>query len=152
MAETKIRARKATALLREDHAKVKKLYAQYEEAGEDGKAEIYREIEKGLMIHTQIEEEIFYPAIQVSDDEDAERLVREAHEEHRLVKGLFAELSSMTPGEPAFEAKFKVLIDNVLHHVEEEHEDVFPIFDELSKDERDEISERLAERKRELEG
>jgi hemerythrin superfamily protein len=153
MADTKIRVRKATALLKEDHQKVKKLFTTYDgldDGEEDQKAGIFETIQKELEVHAQIEEEIFYPAVQGSDDEEADHLIREANEEHRLVKQLLQELSSLTPGEEDFDAKFKVLKDNVLHHAEEEQDEVFPIFDALPKDDRDEISERLMMRKREL--
>ena len=51
----------------------------------------------------------------------------------------------------ADDAKLKVLMDNLLHHIEEEQTELFPIFEKLPKDERDEVAERLADRKRELE-
>lgn len=154
MAETKLRFRKATALLREDHQKVKKLFAEYEKLEDEDperKEEIFGTLKRELSVHAQIEEEIFYPAIQTSDDEEAGHLVREAFEEHRLVKTFLEEMSALTPGDEDFDAKMKVLMDNVLHHAEEEQDEVFPIFDKLPKDARDEVSEQLASRKRELE-
>jgi hemerythrin superfamily protein len=150
MADTKVRVRKATTLLKEDHQKVKKLFSSYEEGEDDEKAEIFGTLQKELEVHAQIEEEIFYPAIQTSDDKESGHLVREAYEEHRLVKTLLQELGSLMPGDEDFDAKFKVLKDNVLHHAEEEQDEIFPIFDGLPKDDRDEISERLVIRKREL--
>lgn len=154
MAETKLRFKKATALLREDHQKVKKLFTEYEgleDDEEERKAEIFQTIKRELTVHAQIEEEIFYPAIQTSEEEEAAKLVREAFEEHRLVKTFLRELSALTPGDEDFEAKLKVLKDNTLHHAEEEQDEVFPVFDKLPKDARDEVAEQLASRKRELE-
>jgi hemerythrin superfamily protein len=153
MAETKIRPRKATALLKEDHQKVKKAFKQYESLeSEDGdeKSELFQMIQKELEVHAQIEEEIFYPAIEEGGEEESSELVKEAHEEHRIVKQLLEELSSMTPGDEDFDAKFKVLMENTLHHAEEEEKEIFKLFDKLEKDVRDECSERLMERKREL--
>jgi iron-sulfur cluster repair protein YtfE (RIC family) len=150
MAQTKLRFRKATALLKEDHQKVKKLFAEYEKGGE-GQAEIFETIKRELAAHAQVEEEIFYPAIQTSDDEEASHLVREAFEEHRVMKTFLEEMSALTPGDEDFDAKMKVLKDTTLHHVEEEQDEIFPIFDKLPKDARDEVSEQLASRKRELE-
>jgi hemerythrin superfamily protein len=153
MAETKIRARKATALLKEDHQKVKKLFKDYEACGDDEadeKSEIFQKIQKELEVHAQIEEEIFYPAIEEGGEEEASELVKEAHEEHRIVKQLLEELSSMTPGDEDFDAKCKVLMDNTLHHAEEEESEIFKLFDKLDKDVRDMASEQLSERKREL--
>jgi len=153
MAETKIRARKATALLKEDHQKVKKLYRDYEKLEDeeaDEKSEIFRKIQKELEVHAQIEEEIFYPAIEEGGEEEAGELIKEAHEEHRVVKTLLEELSGMTPGDEDFDAKLKVCMENTLHHAEEEESEIFQLFDKLEKDTRDLVSEQLAERKREL--
>src|SRR6185436_9433615 len=122
MADTKIRTRKATSLLREDHRNVKKLFAECDKLDESDTAELARlfeEIKKELTVHAQIEEEIFYPAIEKGDDEEAGETVREAHEEHRLVKMLIEELSGMTADDEQFCAKLKVLKDMVLHHAEE---------------------------------
>jgi hemerythrin superfamily protein len=77
-------------------------------------------------------------------------IVREAEEEHKVVKTLLAELSEMTPDDDKFDAKMKVLIENVEHHAEEEQEEMFPLFDELDKTEQDRISQQLADRKNEL--
>ncbi len=153
MSDTKLRVRKATALLREDHENVKKMFSAYEEIEEgntEQKGELFEAIKKELTVHAQIEEEIFYPAIEASGDEESEDLIQEAHEEHRLVKQLLEELAEMGPESDTFDAKLKVLKDNVLHHAEEEQEEIFPCFDELDKDEREQISETLASRKQQL--
>lgn len=153
MSDTRIRIRKATALLREDHQEVKKLFSEYEDLGDDAtgrKSELFQEIEQALSIHAQIEEEIFYPAMAKVEDEEADELVREAHEEHRIVKTLLEELSNLTPEDEDFDAKMKVLQENVLHHAEEEQEEMFPLFDDLDKEEQDRVSEQLAARKQEL--
>ena len=155
MSDTKVRARKATALLKEDHQKVKKLFAQFEKLGvsqETEKGWIFDQIRKELTVHAQIEEEIFYPAVESAEDEEAAELVREAHEEHRIVKTLLQELSALRPADSRFDAKLKVLKENVLHHAEEEQDEIFPVFDQLDRMERDRISELLQARKRELTG
>ena len=153
MAQTKMRVKKATALLREDHRKVKKLFSEYEKLddGEQRKAELFQKIQKELTIHAQIEEELFYPALEKIDDEETKELVLEAHEEHKIVKTLIAELSKMTPADEEFDAKMKVLTESVKHHAEEEEEDLFPCFDEeVPKEMRDQISDQLRARKEEL--
>jgi hemerythrin superfamily protein len=155
MADTKVRVRKATALLKEDHQKVKKLFSQFEklDAGRDSdRAQLFDQIKKELTVHAQIEEEIFYPAVERAEDEEADDLVREAHEEHRIVKTLLEELSSLSSSDPQFDAKIKVLKENVLHHAEEEQDEIFPVFDSLERMERERISELLQARKRELTG
>ena len=154
MAQTKIRTKKATALLREDHRKVKKLFSQYEKLEDEDseeKGELFQTIQKELTIHAQIEEELFYPALEKVDDEETRKLVLEAHEEHSLVKTYLAELSKMTPEDETFDAKMKVLMENVKTHADEEEEELFPCFEEdVPKESRDQISEQLRLRKEEL--
>jgi iron-sulfur cluster repair protein YtfE (RIC family) len=155
MSDTKIRVRTATTLLKEDHQEVKDLFEDYEEIEEadgQGRESIFEQIKTLLSVHSQIEEEIFYPAVARAQDEEAGDLIKEAREEHRLVMQLLEELSGLTPGEDAFEAKMKVMKENVLHHAEEEQRDIFPVFDGLDRDERDQIAERLQSRRRELLG
>jgi hemerythrin superfamily protein len=151
MADTKIRVQKATALLREDHRTVKRLFADYEDMeSESQKAELFRKIEHELTVHTQIEEEIFYPAMEEVDDEECKDLIREAHEEHKVVKTLLEELRGMDPADEQFDAKVKVMGENVEHHAEEEESELFPFFDDLPRDRQDEVSEELGDRKKEL--
>src|SRR5215204_2556252 len=140
MSDTKVRVRKATTLLKEDHQKVKKLFSKFENldaSGESEKAELFDQIKKELTVHAQIEEEIFYPAVERADEEEADDLVREAHEEHRIVKTLIEELSALSAADAQFDAKMKVLKENVLHHAEEEQDEIFPVFDGLERMERE---------------
>jgi len=153
MADTKIRTSNATTMLRDDPRTVKRLFAEFDKLEESETPElsrIFEEVKKELTVHAQIEEEIFYPAIEGAENDEAKELVREAHEEHRLVKMLIEELSGMQPDDEQFCAKMKVLKDNVLHHAEEEESEIFPIFEDLEKEEQDQIAERLQSRKNEL--
>jgi len=153
MADTKIRIRKATSILKEDHRTVKKLFAEFDKLEESDTAEmsrIFETVKKEISNHAQIEEEIFYPAIEKAEDDEAEELVREAREEHRLVKLLLEELSGMTADDDQFCAKMKVLKDNVLHHAEEEESQIFPVFEDLDKEEQDRVSDELNARKNEI--
>src|SRR5687767_5105460 len=107
MTDTKIRLPEATTLLTEDHRSIKKLFASYDSVEEDdalGAAEIFDAIRKEIEIHAQIEEEIFYPAVQGSEDKDGARFVREALEAHLLAQRLLGDLDALTPGEEDFNA------------------------------------------------
>jgi len=155
MSDTKLRVRKATLLLKEDHQAVKKLFQQYdgvEKSLWSERKSIFDRIQKLLDVHSKIEEEIFYPAVARVDDERAGLLVREAQEEHRIVKGLLDQLTGMTPDSEDFEAKMAILKESVLHHAEEEERDLFRLFRHLDRDERDRVSEMLDSRKRSLMG
>jgi hemerythrin superfamily protein len=118
----------ATALLTEDHNKVKQLFKQYEELKEEGnseeKAALAAEICLELTVHAQVEEEIFYPAVRQSiDDND---LMNEAEVEHASAKDLIAQIGEMDPEDDMLDAKVKVLGEYVNHHVQEEEKEMFP--------------------------
>ena len=153
MADTKIRTRNATNLLREDHRTVKNLFAEIDKLDESDTAElarIFEEVKKEITVHSQIEEELFYPAIEMADDDKAEELVRDAREEHRLVMMLIEEISGLTADDPEFCTKMKVLMDTILRHIEEEESEIFPIFGGLEKAEQERIAEQLFARRNEL--
>ena len=108
----------ATHLLMEDHRKVEGLFEQYEKAGGDGRKEkIARQICTELKIHSMIEEEIFYPALRGKIDEDD---LDEAYVEHDGAKTLINEIEAGGPDEEYYDAKVKVLKEQIEHHVEEE--------------------------------
>jgi hemerythrin superfamily protein len=132
-----------TASLKEDHRKVKGLFQQYRKLGTGDKAKkarIFREIHQELFIHTTIEEKIFYPAFRSIGAPEARGMVGEALEEHHVVKILLEELSSMRPGDDQYDSKMTVLLENVLHHAEEEEEDMFPKMRRLPEGERDDVA------------
>ena len=121
---------KATTLLKKDHTAVKKLFRAYEKAEKANanaqKKAIFDEIYMELVAHMKVEEEIFYPALKAEADKDGTELVLEGVEEHGVVKTLLAQLSKMKPSDETFDAKVKVVIENVEHHVEEEEDEMFP--------------------------
>lgn len=135
-------------LLEQDHREVEEYFDEYDELSEDGqKAELAEKICLSLKVHTQIEEEIFYPfARKVTKDND---LIDEAIVEHAAAKHLIDELGSMEVGDDLFDAKVRVLGESVKRHIREEEEELFP---ELESGEGDleEVGEKLAARKEEL--
>lgn len=118
----------AIALLIEDHKKVLKLFKEFEklkeEEDEERKQQLVTLICAELTIHTQIEEEIFYPAAR--DAMDEQDILDEAEVEHAGAKTLIAQLSSMEPGDDLYDAKVTVLGEYIEHHVKEEHDELFP--------------------------
>jgi hemerythrin superfamily protein len=95
-----------------------------EEGSEAKKKQLADEICQALTVHTQIEEELFYPAAHEEiDDGD---LMDEALVEHAGAKELIAQISAMQPGEDLYDAKVKVLSEQITHHVREEESDMFP--------------------------
>ena len=111
-------------LLKADHRKVEELFEQLESASGQAKIRVFQQIKTELELHTHIEETIFYPALE--KPKQTHDLTLEAYEEHDVVKKLLQELGrARTPNEE-WEAKAKVLQENVEHHVEEEEGELFP--------------------------
>ena len=137
MSDTKVVAKTPMQMLQRDHKIVKELFSQYEKLGEgdlDEKDRLWRQINEELTIHTEIEERLFYPAVRDVRTDEAEDLVNEAIEEHRVVKTLLEEMSNADVGDDVFDAKMKVLRDTVLHHAEEEEKEIFSEAKKLPQD------------------
>jgi hypothetical protein len=140
----------AIALLKEDHRKVEELFEQFEKARGDGrKQKLALEICKELTVHSMIEEEIFYPACEGKVDED---LLKESFVEHDAAKVLIAEIEAGEPSDDFYDAKVKVLKEEIEHHVEEEEKPKQGLFAQARGAEIDlkAVGEQLLRRKEQL--
>jgi hypothetical protein len=140
----------AIALLKQDHRTVEDLFAQFEKAsGEGRKQKIAEQICLELSVHAKIEEEIFYPACEGKVDED---LLKESYVEHDGAKVLIAEIINGGPDDEFYDAKVKVLSEEIEHHVEEEEKRMEGLFAQARKAEldMDALGQQLAARKAEL--
>ena len=140
----------ATHLLMEDHRKVEDLFEQFEKASGDGRKEkIARQICMELKVHAMIEEEIFYPALRgkIKDDD-----LDEAYVEHDGAKLLINEIEAGGPDDSFYDAKVKVLQEQIEHHVEEEEKIRENIFQQARATDVDLVAlgEKMAARKAEL--
>lgn len=142
------RTQDAIQLLKADHRAVEKLFKEFEKAKDDSQKErIATQVILELRVHTQIEEEILYPASrEVLKDED---IVNEAIVEHQAAKDLMEQIEDMSPSDEMYDAKVQVLSEQIEHHVEEEEKEYFP---QLQKTDLDlkALGQQLAERKQEL--
>jgi hypothetical protein len=123
---------------------------KFEQASGDGRKEkLAREICRELTVHAQIEEEIFYPACEGKIDEE---LLKEAYVEHDAAKVLIAEIEAGEPSDDFYDAKVKVLKEEIEHHVEEEEKRMEGMFSQARKAglDMDSLGEELASRKAEL--
>ena len=148
MAETK--QQDAIALLKADHRTVEELFEKFEKATGDGrKQSIAEEICLDLSVHAQIEEEIFYPACEGKVDED---LLKESYVEHDGAKVLIAEIMAGGPDDEFYDAKVKVLSEEIKHHVEEEEKRMEGLFAQARKAglDMDTLGQELAARKQQL--
>jgi hemerythrin superfamily protein len=115
--------------LKSDHRAVKQLFEDFEKARTAAKKrDIFEEIADKLAVHATIEERHFYPAAKAKNTED---MLLEAAEEHLSVKRLISDLLELAPNDDTFDAKVKVLQEQVEHHVKEEEGDLFPAVKKL---------------------
>ena len=118
----------AIVLLKNDHKDIRKLFRDFQKAGDQAfveKGKLVNRMIELLTVHTYIENEVMYPRVrellpELEDD------VLESYEEHHVADVLVVELSAMKPQDERFTAKTTVLIENVDHHIDEEEKDWFP--------------------------
>jgi hemerythrin HHE cation binding domain-containing protein len=140
----------AIALLKADHRKVEGLFAKFEKAKDKRtKQALAMEICTELTVHTIIEEEFFYPACKAEVKED---LRLEAYVEHDGAKVLIAELEGSDPDDAFYDAKVKVLSEQIKHHVKEEERPGKGLFAQAraANLDLDELGMRMAARKAEV--
>ncbi|HEX5182451.1 MAG TPA: hemerythrin domain-containing protein [Allosphingosinicella sp.] len=147
MAETK---QDATQLLTQDHREVEALFEKFEKASGDGaKERLAKQICTELKIHCMIEEELFYPALRgkIEDDDLDEAVV-----EHDAAKILVNDIEAAEPDEHYYDAKVKVLQEEIAHHIREEEKERGNIFTQARQTDvdLDALGEKMAARKAEL--
>src|SRR3954447_12096872 len=149
----------ATALLQRDHEAVERLFRQFEKLtgrAHKSKEKIVLKIIRELAVHSAVEEMLFYPAVRTAGMKAASRAgkqaaetILESLEEHHVVKWTLSELEKMKPDDERYDAKVKVLMESVRHHVEEEQEELFPKARTLlGKEMLEELGERMAKAKK----
>ncbi|MEX2048772.1 MAG: hemerythrin domain-containing protein [Gemmatimonadota bacterium] len=142
----------AISSLEEDHRKMKKLLSELESTTERGvktREELFATVKDELTVHETIEEEIFYPALK--EHPKTKEITLEAYEEHHVVDMVMAEIEGVPYDDERWGAKFKVMKENIEHHIEEEENEMFKqarqAFDE---DELEALGERMKVRKDQL--
>lgn len=118
----------AIELLKADHDKVDLLFQKVKATEESEHKALFEKIKEELEIHTHIEETIFYPKIK--EEKELEDIVLEGIEEHHQAKMFLRELSALAEDSEKFEPKLKVLMEDIVHHVQEEEGEMFPMVEE----------------------
>ena len=119
----------ATQLLRQDHKKVEALFNKFEQGKTiNAKRAVAEQAMNELVVHAQVEEEFFYPAVKKAID--SSELVDEAKKEHQAAKSLISQLKRAKGKDDGdgneFESMFSELMQAIKHHVEEEEGEMFP--------------------------
>jgi hemerythrin superfamily protein len=119
----------ATELLIQDHEKVQGLFAQFERAREDAqkKSTLFEKIKDELQMHTKVEEEIFYPAVEELPIERAKDDIERSLQDHEEVDALLDELQWLSPDDADFDGKMSELMEAVRSHIQLEQEEVFKV-------------------------
>ena len=116
-------------IIKEDHRAVEKLFKQYEGLGDSAfkaKQKLALEIADLLSLHAEMEEQFLYPKLKDEFGDEEDKMVEEAYAEHGVAKELIAEIRELNPEEGQFDAKVKVLSENIAHHVKEEENELLP--------------------------
>ena len=150
-------AQNAIELLEADHKKVRELLSQLAESttrAEKKRRQLLTRIEQELEVHTHIEEEIFYPAFKAAGNAEHKKMYFEALEEHRAVDALvLPDLKKTDPTSEKFSGRAKVLKELIEHHADEEEQEMFKMARKsMSREDLQELGERMAARKEELRG
>jgi len=138
----------AIQLLKNDHKKVEKIFSDLENKTDDRRA-LFPELDRELTVHAEIEEKIFYPAAKQA--EPTRDLVLESIEEHRQIKMVLADLEQTDMRTAQWAADLKVLKEDVMHHVGEEEDELFPKVQKiLSKEQLEALGTRMEAMKTQL--
>ena len=140
----------AIAMLIEDHQKVQKLFRSFERTEDQQQQEqLATQICNELTVHTQLEEQVFYPAAREALEEGD--LVDEAAIEHQVAKELIEKIRQSRPHDEEYCALVTVLGEYVNHHIDEEQKELFPqLKKSKSEIDFDALGEEMQQKKREL--
>ncbi|MBC2657021.1 hemerythrin domain-containing protein [Pseudomonas sp. MSSRFD41] len=137
----------AIELLKADHEKVKTILTHLSESTDRAvkkRTELLEQLEAEVTIHTQLEEQILYPAFKAAGGKEQEEMYCEAKEEHRTVDSLvLPDLKKTDPTEPEFAGRLKVVKELLEHHIEEEEKEMFPQLEKLIKKRLNELGEKI---------
>lgn len=125
----------ALTLLRNDHRRVDRLFAEHKQAAGNARRQkaVFDEIHRELDVHAQIEEKVFYPALEEGFTEavPTQEQMEEARAQHEEVKSLLKQLAGLAPEDAGYAVAFTKLVDGVRDHVAEEEGQMFPAAREI---------------------
>jgi hypothetical protein len=139
-------------LLETDHRRFEDLLKHGEETTEravKSRAELLKILTAELNVHELLEEKILYPALKPHDQ--AREVVLEGYQEHHVADIILKELHDLPASNEKWGAKFKVLKENIEHHIKEEESNMFRTARAvLSQDELDALGVKMKSLKSEV--
>jgi hemerythrin superfamily protein len=138
-------------LLGRDHQTIRALFDEFGKAGAlspEERSGLFERVRREILVHSQAEEEIFYPMLKAADG-NGRTLVMKAMEEHRRISELLIQIARLKPGDSRFADKFETLLESMDRHIEEGEGAIFQFAEENCPAEQLEAAgEKLEERKR----
>lgn len=116
----------ALALLKKDHDQVKKLLKDLDDTTDRAiktRQDLFERLKFSLTVHEQMEEAVLYPALK--EHAETKEIVLEAYEEHDVVDTILRELEQTPFDDETWHAKLTVMRENLLHHIQEEEDEMF---------------------------
>lgn len=116
----------ALALLKKDHDQVKKLLKDLDDTTDRAiktRQDLFERLKFSLTVHEQMEEAVLYPALK--EHAETKEIVLEAYEEHDVVDTILGELEQTPFDDETWHAKLTVMRENLLHHIQEEEDEMF---------------------------
>ena len=108
-----------------------------------GRTELLETLTAELTVHEMIEEKVLYPVLK--EHAEAKEIVLEGYQEHHIADIIVKELHQVAKDDEQWGAKFKVLKENLEHHIEEEEGEMFRTARAvLSRDELHSLGARMA--------
>ena len=142
----------AIEMLKADHARVEDLFAAFKKLEDGDSPEIVDIVTMAcleLMVHSKLEKEVFYPALQRLNDAELSKQLAEAEVEHESIDLLVEKLLTQSLDDEQYKANFTVVREFVEHHVKEEEEEMFPRVEALKID-LDALAKKMRARQMEL--
>jgi hemerythrin-like domain-containing protein len=123
----------ALTLLTNDHRRVDRLFGEHKQAAGNPRRQkaVFDEVHRELEVHAQVEEQVFYPAMEGGFMEPVREQMEEARAEHEEVKALLKQLAGLAPEDAGYAVAFAKLTEGVRHHVAEEESEMFPVAREV---------------------
>ncbi len=137
-------------IIKRDHTSLRELGDQIMNAHDPAqRRELYSDYRTTLKAHANAEERYFYIALLADDKSQQE--ARHSIAEHHDIDELIEKLDESDPDSDDWSGNFRDLRDMVIHHLDEEEDDIFPVAqDVLSERQRDDLAVRYEEMLSEL--
>jgi hemerythrin superfamily protein len=142
----------AIELIKSDHRTVEQLFQRYRSLNGQTrqKQSIIQEVCHELTLHAQLEEEIFYPAVERQLGKEGASLVEEARKEHDAMKRAISQLKASRFTGPECDQVFQEMMKGVQHHVQEEETELLPQAQRRLGTESERLGTQMQQRKQEL--